>query len=553
MIIQADSIPKDSHITTDVCIIGSGAAGIPLAMNLSGKGFKILILESGQFKADSETQKLYEGEVADESLHSPPDKYRQRRFGGSTAIWGGRCMPFDSIDFEQRDHVPMSGWPITYKDLEPYYVQANDLLEAGEFLYDADLLFNPEKKPMFKGFKSEYLQTNSLERFSCPTNMAARYSRRLDLAEDIQVILGANCNQININPDGKKVDSVNVATLKGNHFVVSGRVFVLATGGIETPRLLLASNDVIACGIGNEHDLVGRYYQCHLAGNIGKLTINGALENVRHNYEVSQDGIYCRRRLRLSDVAQNQVGLLNMVARLHFSSIVDPIHRSGVLSGLFFARNFISYEYSKRLNDGAKHTLSLYFKHLLNIMRDPFDTLGFLSHWLRKRSLADRKFPSVILKNKTNRFSLEVHGEQCPNYFSRISLLNSVDQLGMPKVKVDWRYSDQDIDSVRRTLNIFAQEISNSGIGVYEFNQDTLEKDLLRFGAYGGHHIGTTRMGLNPETSVVDMNCRIHSVDNLYVAGSAVFPTSSQANPTLTITAIALRLSDHIVTQLRSF
>lgn len=551
MIIQANSILKGSQIAVDVCIVGSGAAGIPLAMSLCGKGLNILILEAGQFKEDVKTQQLYEGEVADENLHSPPDKYRHRRFGGSTAIWGGRCMPFDPIDFEQRDYVPLSGWPILHDELASYFSKANELLEAGEFIYDADLLLDPETKPMFKGFKSEIVRTNSLERFSCPTNLATRYSRRLELAEDLQVILGANCNQINLDKSGKIVDSVNVVTLEGNSFVVTAKAFVLATGGIETPRLLLASNKVVASGIGNEHDLVGRYYQCHLAGNIGQLTIKGPLENVRHGYEVSPDGIYCRRRLCLSEAAQKREGLLNMVARLHFPRIVDPTHHSGVLSGLFFARHFISYEYSKRLNDGTRNTLGLYFRHLLNIVADSLDTISFLTHWVMKRTLADRKFPSVILKNKTNRFSLEVHSEQTPNYSSRISLLDSVDALGMPKVKVDWRYSEQDVDSVKRTLNVFAKEIESSGIGTYEFNRDTLEEDLLRFGAYGGHHIGTTRMGIDPKTSVVDRNCRLHSVENLYVAGSAVFPTSSQANPTLTITAIALRLADHLANMLR--
>ncbi len=551
MIIQANTVVNGSQLEVDVCIVGSGAAGIPLAMRLSGNGLTVVILEAGQLKSDAATQKLYEGEVADEQLHSPPDKYRHRRFGGSTAIWGGRCMPFDPIDFEERDYVPLSGWPITYDDLAPYYSQANMLLEAGEFIYDADLLFDTEKMPLFKGFNSETLETKSLERFSCPTNVAARYARRLELADDLQVILGANCRQINLNADGKTVESVDVLTLTGHHFVVSAKAFVLATGGIETPRLLLASNKVATAGIGNEHDLVGRYYQCHLAGNIGQLTINGAPKNVRHGYEISPDGVYCRRRLRLNEPTQRKEGLLNMVARLHFPSIVNPQHRSGVLSGLFFAKNFISYEYSKRLKDGSKHSLGLYANHLFNILHDPIDTLKFLWHWLRKRTLADRKFPSVILNNKTNHFSLEVHGEQCPNYASRISLLDTVDVLGMQQVKVDWRYSAQDIDSVKRTLNIFAEQIASSGIGKYEFNQDTIEKDLLRFGAYGGHHIGTTRMGHKPETSVVDKHCRVHSTDNLYVASSAVFPTSSQANPTLTITAIALRLADDLLTKLR--
>jgi choline dehydrogenase-like flavoprotein len=181
---------------------------------------------------------------------------------------------------------------------------------------------------------------------------------------------------------------------------------------------------------------------------------------------------------------------------------------------------------------------------------DPIDTAAFLAHWVWRRTLATRKFPSVILRNRTNRFSLEIHGEQAPRPDSRVTLTQKMDALGMPQLRIDWRYSPGDIESVRRTLELMAQEFERSGAGRLEVDGGTLEEDLLRFGAYGGHHIGTTRMGTDPRTSVVDANCKVHSVDNLYVAGSAVFPTSSQANPTLTLIALSLRLGRHLAQRL---
>jgi hypothetical protein len=289
---------------------------------------------------------------------------------------------------------------------------------------------------------------------------------------------------------------------------------------------------------------------CHIAGNVGSLAINGPTSNVRHGYEISNEGIYCRRRLCLTAEEQRRLGVGNMVARLHFPRIADPSHRNGVLSGLFMAKNFISYEYGKRLNDGNKPGIGTYARHIANILSDPWDTTAFAYNWLTKRTLAERKFPSVILRNKTNRFSLEVHSEQIPNPASRVTLCDTSDELGVPKVRIDWRYQPEDIDSVRKTLDAFAAEFSRTGIGRYEYNPALLEEDLTRFGAYGGHHIGTARMGENPATSVVDRNCRLHSVNNLFLASSAVFPTSSQANPTLTITALALRLADHLATTL---
>ncbi len=546
MITDANTIDTGACLWADICIVGGGAAGISLALSLSGQGLKIILLEAGHEGEHAATQSLYDGEVADERLHSPPDKYRQRRMGGSTTIWGGRCVPFDPLDFETRGHVPYSGWPLSYGDLLPFYPQANALSEAGRFSYDADEALGPQAPPMFRRFESAVVRTNSLERFSCPTDFGRRYAKRLRLAADVRVLLGANCTAVRLEEGGRAVEEVDVATLTGKRFRVAARAVVLAMGGLETARLLLASKGVTPAGVGNEHDAVGRYYMCHIAGNVGTLTVQGTPQDVRHGYEISPEGIYCRRRLSIAPEHQRRHGLANAVARLHFPRIPDPRHRNGVLSGMFLVRGLISYEYGKRLNDGTPPSLGLYARHMRNIMADPLDTAAFLAHWLTRRTLAHRKFPSVILRNRTNRFSLEVHGEQIPRPDSRVTLLDKTDALGMPQLRVDWRYSPEDIESVERTLDLFAQEFERSGAGRLEYNRGTLEEDLLRFGAYGGHHIGTTRMGCDPRTSVVNADCQVHSVRNLFIAGSAVFPTSSQANPTLTLIALSLRLGKHL-------
>lgn len=552
MIKEAASLQNGACLQSDVCIVGAGPAGIALALDLADRGISVLLLESGHVDLDTKTQALYEGEVADVHMHSPPDKYRQRRLGGSSAIWGGRCMPMDPIDFETRDYVPHSGWPISYEDLLPYYPAANALAEAGRFSYEADDALGALAAPMIRGFNSAHIRTTGLERFSCPTHFGKRYQKRLQLSPHITVLLGANCVGLKLHADGLSVRAVDVATLEGIRFSVMPRVTVLATGGLETVRLLLASNDVSPAGVGNRHDVVGRYYMCHIAGNVGQLSINGPSSQVQHNYEVTPEGIYCRRRLSVSAEEQRRRGLANSVARLHFPRITDPSHRNGVLSGLFLARKLISYEYGKRLNDGKAASVGTYARHLLNVVADPLDTTAFLSHWVTQRTLADRKFPSVILRNRSNQFSLEMNGEQAPLAASRVTLSQQIDVLGMPKILVDWRYSPSDIDSLRGTLDLIAQEIERSGVGRFTYQRETLEEDLTRFGAYGGHHIGTTRMGHDERTSVVNSDCQVHSVHNLYIAGSAVFPTSSQANPTLTLVAMALRLGDKLARRLGS-
>ena len=525
----------------DVCVIGAGPAGITLALDLAERGLTVLLLESGQLGRDAATQQLSLGEVADAQLHSPPDKYRLRQLGGASAIWGGRCMPMDPLDFEARPQVPLSGWPLGFEELRPHYERANHWAEAGRFAYSARQAL-PHAPPLIEGFDSAQVSTDSLERFSCPTAFGARYRQRLLLSSRVRVLLGANACHLQLAGDGRSLDSVQVKSLGDQSLTVRARATVLATGGLETARLLLASRDVAPAGVGNAHDVVGRYYMCHIAGNVGLLQVHGPTAGVHHGYERSPEGVYCRRRLQVVASEQQRLGLANLVARLHFARITDPAHRSGVLSGLYMARRFISYEYAKRLSDASPQPMDT-FRHLRNVLADPLDTTAFLAHWLRHRSLAERKFPSVILRNRSNRFSLEVHAEQRPLAHSRVTLCTQHDALGLPRLRVDWRYDGEDIASVRRSLDLMAQAFAASGQAQFSYPAQTLEQDLLRFGAYGGHHLGTARMGEDPRTSVVNAHCQVHGVRNLFVAGSAVFPTSSQANPTLTLLALALRLS----------
>lgn len=551
MILSTDKLESGQFLNTEIVIVGTGAAGIPMALELAEKGHSVLLMEAGLEELDDDIQSAYSGSVTDPSLHNPPDTYRQRRLGGSTVIWGGRCIPFDPVDFAARDYIPNSGWPIGPGDLAPFYSSANQWLEAGRYDYSALSTFGASHPPMIAGFSSERISTDGLERFSRPTDLFQRYRNRLSVEKNISLYCGVSCVSVKLESHGSSVNCLDFLTRDGKRFSVKAERYVLATGGIEVPRLLLASNDVLPQGIGNGSDCVGRYYQCHIAGNVGKLQVNGAVEAVRHGYEVSEDGIYCRRRLSLMEKEQREERLHNIVLRLHFPKITDPAHRSGVLSGLFFAKRFISYEYATRLRDGDKQGTAHVFRHLWNIVSTPFDTLGFLWHWLTKRTLAARKFPSVILKNKTNVFSLEVHGEQIPNPESRITLIEEKDNNGVPKVNIDWRYLPEDVLAVKRTMQILDEELRSSGVGTLTFNEETFEHELMRFGAYGGHHIGTTRMGTDPENSVVNPDCKVHGVNNLFIASSSVFPTSGQANPTLTITALALRLAEHLHVSMR--
>lgn len=531
--------------SADIAIVGSGAAGIPMALELEELGFRVLLLESGSEEADERGQECYEGTVASGSNHPPTDKYRQRKLGGTTGTWGGRCVPFDPIDFEPRDYVPNSGWPISFDEVASFYGDASAWLEAGDSKYQSSSAF-PRLPPLIEGFESAAVSIDSLERFSRPTDVFNRYKDRLRISRNVTVMSSATCTRINLEGDGLSVKSLTFVATNGREFDVTAARYVLAVGGIETARLLLASNDVRSKGVGNEHDVVGRYYMCHVAGNVGSVTLNVPLQAVRHEYEISPDGVYCRRRFQVFEDEQRKRQINNIVARLHFARISDPGHRSSVLSLIYLLKPFISYEYATRLRDGSKDTAWRMLKHFRNVVCAPMELVHWSLHWVSKRILATRKFPSIILKNKTNKFSLEINVEQCPLPESRVTLGDTADRFGTPRVVIDWRYSDRDIDAVKSFLDLLKQELVRLELGNLEYSEDRLEAEMLRFGAYGGHHIGTARMGNDPATSVVDRDCKVHDVDNLYIAGSAVFPTSSQANPTLTITALAVRLARHL-------
>lgn len=544
MIFDAWDMPAGTRLEADVCIVGAGAAGITLALALADSGLEVLLLEAGGFADEEATQALYRGRVADPRLHSPLDHYRKRRFGGSTTIWGGRCVPFDDIDFTARDFVPGSGWPFGREELAPYYARANELCEAGPFAYTVAEAFERPLRPMIPGFAGRHYSANTLERFSLPTNFAARYDGRLRNARRVRVVLHANVIALESGEDGRHVRCVQVRTLRGAAFDVAARQFVLAAGGLEVPRLLLASRAVHANGMGNDHDVVGRYYMCHLAGTIGALRLRGT---AWHGYDVSAEGVYCRRRLALREETQREARIGNFVARLHHPRITDAGHGNAMLSLLYLAKPLIPYEYAKRLHeDDGSGDHPGPWPHLLNVVQRPHHAFQFAWHMLIDRMLADRKFPSIIIVPRNQVFSLDFHAEQEPNPQSRVTLDRELDALGMPRLLADWRYTQGDVRTVRRALELLKEDVAATDAAQFEYEDADVEPSMVRYGAYGGHHIGTARMGSDPRRSVVDADCRVHGLDNLHVAGSAVFPTSSQANPTLTIVALALRLADRL-------
>ena len=549
MIVGAHGLDPASPLQADLCIVGAGAAGMAIAMQFAAADFTILLLESGGWRVDAQSQSLCAGEVADPALHPPAHRYRRRGLGGCTTLWGGRCAPLDPIDFEPRPWLDLPvGWPISHAELVPYWQRASALVELGTCDFAASTAVPGGMRPMFAGFADAAVSTERIERFSKPTNFATAYGGVLERSRHITTLLHATCRQIVLTPDGRAVQRLDVAVEGGSRFTVRARCVVLAAGGVEIPRLLLASQPPHgAHGIGNQNGQVGRHYMCHLAGTLGLLT-PAAGPKPFHGYDRTADGIYCRRRLSIEPWAQQAARIGNAVARLHHPRISDPSHRSAPLSAVYLARSIMAQEYAARFAGPAP---SPWPAHLANIGRDPRGALSFALSMARRRAFAARKYPSVTVVPKAGLFTLDIHAEQLPNPASRITLAQERDRFGIPLPRIDWRYLPADIHTVRGTLSLIATALHAGGKGHLAWNPAEVEADILRDGAYGGHHLGTTRMAADPRHGVVDADCRVHGIANLYIAGGAVFPTSGQANPTLTILALALRLADHLGRRLR--
>ncbi len=541
---SANAPDHPGHLATDICIVGAGPVGISLALALADRGHDVLLVEAGGSAPSDAGRDFYRGTVVDPALHSPTDEYRERRLGGTSTIWGGRCMPLDPIDFEHRDWMAQSGWPIGQEALEPFYPAANRLCEAGVFAYTAEAGLAPDARPMIAGFEGESFSTDRLERFSCPTDFGRRYGARLSASSYVTVLLDAAVSDIGLHADGNHVEGLALRNAAGATITVAANDYILCAGGLETTRLLLASNSVHPHGIGNHHDVLGRYYMSHLAGTIGEFHATGGSGAIWHGYDIADDGTYCRRRLALREEAQRRHRIGNFVARLHHPRIADPRHGTGILSALYLGQALIPRQYRARLagtgEDGARDMLH----HARNVLTQPFDVARFAIRTLADRKFAERKFPSVIVAPRTGNYSLDFHGEQEPNHDSQVRLGQDRDRYGMQRLEVDWRYTSRDVEMVRAALSLLSQDVERSGVGRFAFDPEQVETEMTRYGAYPG----TVRMGDDPRSSMVDADCRIHGVANLHVAGASVFPTSSQANPTLTAVALALRLADRLAT-----
>lgn len=539
-------------LESDVCIVGGGPAAISVALELIKKKLSILLLVGGGPNRESASdQDLNRGVIARPGSHESLEENRRRVFGGASSAWGGRCIPFDPIDFKVRDWIAQSGWPFSYEEMEPFYRRALTLCRAGRYDFDSREVFPAESGEIIPGMKNEDLEDWHLERWSPPIDFAKEFQAVLSDAANLRVVLNTHALEFVSTARKDRIDFVR-AISQGKRFEVRAKTFVLATGGIENARILLSSrSEFHPTGVGNERDLVGRFYQAHPHGTYASLApVNRRAIN--YDYERDSDGVYCRRRWAISEEAQARLQINNIIFFLDRTNAAHG-HRDAIFSAVFVAKAALAvmraHGFSKRRSK-LKALAPDVREHLAIVASDGLASIPRLVKLGRARVAKDRRLPSVLPSVKSKYLGLYYQAEQVPNRDSRITLSpDQFDEHGVSRAVVDLAFTEQDIRTVVEAHRIFVERYRAAGAGELLFDEGELADYVRnRFEHFNSaaHHIGTTRIATSPEHGVVDASCKVHGVENLYVAGSSVFPTGGHANPTLTIVALALRLGEHL-------
>ncbi|MBV9389684.1 MAG: GMC family oxidoreductase [Chroococcidiopsidaceae cyanobacterium CP_BM_ER_R8_30] len=545
MLVDARKLSVDEVIETEVCIIGAGPAGITLAREFAHADFRVALLESGGLEFNQNTQLLAEGESVGHDF-GKLETHRCRQFGGTANWWeikiphhpiGVRYVPLDKIDFEQRDWLPYSGWPFNKSHLDPFYERAQSVCQIGPFAYDA-AAWSDAGTPQLP-LNGERVTTTMFQ-FGPRTAFTKDGLNEINQASNITTYLNANVLEIETNATARTITRVRVACLEGNEFWVCAKVFILATGAMENAQLLLLSNKQQQTGLGNHNDLVGRFFMDHPFVDGGLLLPadpqifkQTALYDLRLVNHVAVMG-----KLTLTEAVMHHEQLLNISALLFPR---PKSYQSLAANSLEILRkNFrdreLPQDFSKHFSNvivGLDYILPAVYRRLTK-QQNFFPNLGS-GGW------------SYLQANERRFVTFEVlyFTEQAPNPNNRVMLSTQRDRLGRRQVLLHNRvWSDMEISSIKRAQAIFTAEIARAGLGQLQTKRDGELPRMQGPGAH--HHMGTTRMHNDPKQGVVDENCQVHGISNLFIAGSSVFPTGGFANPTLTIIALSIRLADHV-------
>jgi choline dehydrogenase-like flavoprotein len=502
VILDAEAV-EPSHFAErrfDVCVVGTGPAGLSLALSLAERGHDVALMEGGGLDISYDSEELYEGEIVGAD-YWPLTACRKRFLGGSSNCWSGVCRTLDAHDFESKPHHPLSGWPIGKADLDPYAAATEAFLEV-----------SPEKPPTRSLFGADRGAFDLIDfRHSYDRVLAPRFVETLRRSPRISLYYHANLVDLELDDACRQVRQAVFRRFdRPEPFSIQARRFALCLGGLENPRLLLNADRQIPGGIGNTHGLVGRFFNEHPHQRVGEILLAEPMRN-REVYAptptfMAEQAILNFGLILLPDVRQLQ--LPNELAR-------------SVACRADFARRLAERLAGHRVvcNEGGLEALA--------------------AQWWE---------PSSMLTAK-----LDIAAEQALNPESRVGLTAERDRFGLRRLALDWRFSELDLHTVRTAVMTFGRQLAEHDAGRLKVADWLLDgrtafpgPDEARVG--GPHHMCTTRMSDSPRTGVVDRDCRVHGMANLYLGGSSVFATGGHANPTFTIVQLALRLADHLAT-----
>lgn len=546
MIIEARELLTAASVPYDVCIVGAGPAGIALAHRLAGAS-RTCVVESGSRTTSAFTDALREVESHGILVKTSS---RERVLGGASTTWSGLSSPLDDIDFRHRPWVPHSGWPITRQDLEPYYEAASRTFRFPSREHLSSLSWLPSALtdiPRWSG-----LEEKTFLAADPPQNFGAEFGDVFQ--SDVDLVLGGTVTNLEGDAATGAATGVRLALQGGGALSLRARVTVLACGGIENARLLL--NSTFACreGLGNDHGQVGRYFMNHPKAYCGAINLTrpqGPLPGY-FGFLFPGLGYAGYAGLRLTPSLQEREEVLNSYVRFEpvfdwsdnrgVDAFVQYTKRSAAMMNVFRRANrdrvveLRSYSETGDDPDGIsqKQGLALHMERFGNIARDWRTVARYartrLSHGAQPR------VTSIRLRNFM---------EMAPHPDNRVELSERTDTFGMRLPRVSHQCGALDKRSVVVLHQTLRKEAGGASWGTL---RSTLSEDTepwpIDYDA--SHHMGATRMGTDPATSVVNKDCRLHATDTVCLAGASVFSTSGCANPTYTLVALALRLGDHL-------
>ena len=535
--------PQQAASGYDCVVVGAGPVGLALAMAAAEEGSRVLLVDAGNLrsgKRDIPRDASFRTEITDPLRHADASLTTRRGVGGTSWLWGGRCVTLEPIDFEPRDYVPRSDWPIRLDDVTPWLEQAARYIDCGSAVFRSS-------RPDWDGL-SEITMSN-LERWARQPKLARGLGARVLAHPRVTAMLDSRLVDLEMADDGSIAGLV--VERGGERTTLHGDAYVLAMGGLEVTRVLLDVQSRHPHLFGGVDGPLGRYYMGHATGSIADIVLTDAAQAADLDFERDEHDTYIRRRFTLTPEAQRRHRVLNTSFYLDNPPFYEHTHRHPTLSAVFLGiaiapigRILLAEGIRLRHVGPRPYRVGA---HVRNILRRPWQAAVDVIDILLRRYASPVRKPGFILHNAGGRYSLHYHAEQLPNPDSRV--VRTVGDDGTPVLRVDYRYLEGDVDSLLRCHELLDAELQAAGLGRLEYRAS--DDDGVRALAWeqatdGFHSIGTTRMSARPDEGVADGDCRVHGVANLYIASTSLLPTSAEANPTFFAAALAVRLAHHL-------